>query len=177
MHRDKFPEKIPFRLTRMLTNAMEVGLASLPFLCCLCSRVADLLLVTLSSIQICGVHGAYSKSCEIVMRVMRDNKESLMAVLEAFVYDPLFAWKLVATAPTEQPVATEELNQDRGAFGAAGNRRRAEENELLRSKYFFSLGHPHSFVVFPRTDEINTSHLDNHQAPTAAKPRTNTPSR
>lgn len=24
MHRDKFPEKIPFRLTRMLTNAMEV---------------------------------------------------------------------------------------------------------------------------------------------------------
>lgn len=57
--------------------------------------------------QICGVHGAYSKSCEIVMRVMRDNKESLMAVLEAFVYDPLFAWKLVATAPAEPPVATE----------------------------------------------------------------------
>ena len=76
-----------------------------------------------------------------------------MAVLEAFVYDPLFAWKLVATAPAEPPVATEgqsfsrpfsldheltlcshiELNQDRGAFGG-GNRRRAEENELLRSE-------------------------------------------
>ena len=26
MHREKFPEKIPFRLTRMLTNAMEVSL-------------------------------------------------------------------------------------------------------------------------------------------------------
>lgn len=25
MTREKFPEKIPFRLTRMLTNAMEVG--------------------------------------------------------------------------------------------------------------------------------------------------------
>ena len=24
MNREKFPEKIPFRLTRMLTNAMEV---------------------------------------------------------------------------------------------------------------------------------------------------------
>ena len=24
MHRDKFPEKVPFRLTRMLTHAMEV---------------------------------------------------------------------------------------------------------------------------------------------------------
>jgi serine/threonine-protein kinase mTOR len=28
------------------------------------------------------------------MRVLRDNKESLMAVLEAFVYDPLINWKL-----------------------------------------------------------------------------------
>ena len=30
MTREKFPEKIPFRLTRMLTNAMEV---------CVCVRV------------------------------------------------------------------------------------------------------------------------------------------
>jgi serine/threonine-protein kinase mTOR len=29
------------------------------------------------------------------MEVLRDNKESLMAVLEAFVYDPLLNWKLV----------------------------------------------------------------------------------
>lgn len=27
MQRDKFPERVPFRLTRMLVNAMEVGLA------------------------------------------------------------------------------------------------------------------------------------------------------
>ena len=31
------------------------------------------------------------------MRVLRDNKESLMAVLEAFVYDPLINWRLVPT--------------------------------------------------------------------------------
>lgn len=30
MHREKFPEKVPFRLTRMLTHAMEVDI-SLPF--------------------------------------------------------------------------------------------------------------------------------------------------
>lgn len=29
MTREKFPEKIPFRLTRMLTNAMEVQLVTL----------------------------------------------------------------------------------------------------------------------------------------------------
>lgn len=69
MNREKFPEKIPFRLTRMLTNAMEVS----------------------------GIEGSFRITCEHVMRVLRDNKESLMAVLEAFVYDPLVNWKLINT--------------------------------------------------------------------------------
>ena len=29
------------------------------------------------------------------MQVLRANKESLMAVLEAFVYDPLINWRLM----------------------------------------------------------------------------------
>ena len=29
------------------------------------------------------------------MKVLRDNKDSLMAVLEAFVYDPLLNWRLI----------------------------------------------------------------------------------
>lgn len=29
------------------------------------------------------------------MEVLRDNKDSVMAVLEAFVYDPLLSWRLV----------------------------------------------------------------------------------
>jgi len=29
------------------------------------------------------------------MRVLRENKDSLMAVLEAFVYDPLINWRLI----------------------------------------------------------------------------------
>ncbi|KAJ7759255.1 phosphatidylinositol 3-kinase [Mycena metata] len=71
MHREKFPEKIPFRLTRMLRHAMEVS----------------------------GIEGSYRNTCEITMGVLRDNKESLMAVLEAFIYDPLMNWRL--TAPSE----------------------------------------------------------------------------
>ena len=31
------------------------------------------------------------------MKVLRDNKESLLAVLEAFVYDPLINWRLMQT--------------------------------------------------------------------------------
>ncbi len=38
------------------------------------------------------------------MRVLRDNKESLMAVLEAFVYDPLINWRLMPTkSDTRRP--------------------------------------------------------------------------
>lgn len=67
MHREKYPEKIPFRLTRMLINAMEVS----------------------------GIEGNFRFTCESVMRVLRDNRESVMAVLEAFVYDPLINWRLL----------------------------------------------------------------------------------
>ncbi|XP_014254034.1 serine/threonine-protein kinase mTOR [Cimex lectularius] len=67
MNREKFPEKIPFRLTRMLVNAMEVT----------------------------GIDGTYTRTCESVMTVLHRNKDSLMAVLEAFVYDPLLNWRLI----------------------------------------------------------------------------------
>lgn len=67
MRREKFPERIPFRLTRMLTKAMEVS----------------------------GIEGNFRTTCENTMRVMRDNKESLLAIMEAFVYDPLISFRLL----------------------------------------------------------------------------------
>eukprot|EP01103_Thecamoeba_quadrilineata_P007525 TRINITY_DN17389_c0_g1_i1.p1 TRINITY_DN17389_c0_g1~~TRINITY_DN17389_c0_g1_i1.p1 ORF type:complete len:1008 (-),score=152.93 TRINITY_DN17389_c0_g1_i1:138-3029(-) len=69
MQREKYPEKIPFRLTRMLVKAMEIS----------------------------GIEGNFRFTCESVMRVLRQNKDSLMAVLEAFVYDPLINWRLLNT--------------------------------------------------------------------------------
>ncbi|XP_072945161.1 serine/threonine-protein kinase mTor-like [Epargyreus clarus] len=65
--RERFPEKIPFRLTRMLINAMEVT----------------------------GIEGAYRSTCEAVMQVLHKHRDSVMAVLEAFVYDPLLNWRLI----------------------------------------------------------------------------------
>ena len=46
-------------------------------------------------IQVSGIEGSFRITCEISMKVLRDNKESLMAVLEAFVYDPLITWRLI----------------------------------------------------------------------------------
>jgi len=69
MQREKFPEKVPFRLTRMLVNAMEVS----------------------------GIEGNFRLTCEKVMSVLRENRDSLVATLEAFVHDPLISWRLLNT--------------------------------------------------------------------------------
>eukprot|EP01125_Pyxidicula_operculata_P006159 TRINITY_DN2146_c0_g2_i1.p1 TRINITY_DN2146_c0_g2~~TRINITY_DN2146_c0_g2_i1.p1 ORF type:complete len:2397 (-),score=492.72 TRINITY_DN2146_c0_g2_i1:292-6513(-) len=84
MLREKFAERVPFRLTRMLVNAMEVS----------------------------GIRGTFKITCQNVMRVLRENKESIMSVLEAFVYDPLINWRLVKnpSAPTSQ--ANENSSED-----------------------------------------------------------------
>ena len=75
MVREKYPEKVPFRLTRMLIQAMEVS----------------------------GIEGTFRITCENSMRVLRDNKESIMAVLEAFVHDPLINWRLINTGECQVP--------------------------------------------------------------------------
>ena len=78
-HRPKFPEKVPFRLTRMLVNAMEVG----------------------------GIKGTFKVTAENTMRVLRDNRESVLALLEAFVHDPLISWRLVTDEEQKAPDASE----------------------------------------------------------------------
>lgn len=45
-----------------------------------------------------GIEGTYRRTCESVMSVLHRNKDSLMAVLEAFVYDPLLNWRLMDSA-------------------------------------------------------------------------------
>lgn len=73
MHRERYPEKVPFRLTRMLVQAMEVS----------------------------GIEGSYRSTCERTMSVLRQSRDSLLAMLEAFVYDPLISWRLVALSEVE----------------------------------------------------------------------------
>ena len=43
-------------------------------------------------------------TCENVMRVLRSNKESVTAMLEAFVHDPLINWRLLNTADATQEI-------------------------------------------------------------------------
>lgn len=60
-------------------------------------------------------HGAISSilpacrfTCENVMRVLRSNKDSVMAMLEAFVHDPLINWRLLNTTDAADPAFASE---------------------------------------------------------------------
>ncbi len=87
MKREKCPEKVPFRLTRMLCNAMEVS----------------------------GVAGNFKHSAEAVMLTIRENRGSVLAMLEAFLYDPLISMRL-----TEPPKERNDTKvQDDGMQRAA----------------------------------------------------------
>ena len=82
MHREKYPERVPFRLTRMLTFAMEVS----------------------------NIEGSYRITCEAVMRVLRENKDSLMAVLEAVSCLIYYAWYATnANTPLVHPRPLDQL--------------------------------------------------------------------
>jgi len=45
--------------------------------------------------QVTGIDGNYRMTCGSVMDVLRNHRDSVMAVLEAFVYDPLLNWRLM----------------------------------------------------------------------------------
>ena len=67
MKREKFPEKVPFRLTRILIKALEVS----------------------------EIEGTFRLVCEKIMELLRDNKDSLMAILSSFLHDPLISFRLM----------------------------------------------------------------------------------
>ena len=41
---------------------------------------------------IAGTEGVFVSICEIVLDILRTNRETLMTVLETFVHDPLLEW-------------------------------------------------------------------------------------
>jgi FKBP12-rapamycin complex-associated protein len=108
MNREKFPEKVPFRLTRMLVKAMGVS----------------------------GVEGNFTMTCEAVMRVLRSNRDSVMAMLEAFVHDPLMNWRLIFNESDVKEVMQRVAEEggpapgDEGLAAAAAGKAEAEAANL-----------------------------------------------
>ena len=65
MKREKFPEKVQFRFTRILQNALEVS----------------------------RIEGTFRKCSEDVISLLRNYKAEILGLLNAFIYDPLDQWK------------------------------------------------------------------------------------
>jgi len=77
------PEIVPFRLTPNLVDAMGVT----------------------------GVEGTYRRTMEACFTLLRDNKETLMAVLEPFLRDPTVAWGRGGRAQRAEHIATGSTNR------------------------------------------------------------------
>lgn len=93
--RDKYPEKVPFRLTRMLVQALEP----------------------------CGVRGNFRRMAIAMMKVLRgeSTKDAVLAMMEAFVYDPLIRQNLFDEAELKTAAAAEaEADPAAPADGAGG---------------------------------------------------------
>lgn len=59
--------------------------------------------------EVTGIEGNYRLTCERVLRLLRNNHDSILAVLEAFVYDPVMNWRLTETSDRKENAF---LNQD-----------------------------------------------------------------
>jgi serine/threonine-protein kinase mTOR len=120
MIREKFPEKIPFRLTRMLCNAMEVS----------------------------GIEGNFRYTCERVMEVMRENKQSLMAVLEAFVHDPLLNWRFFSSSPELNTKGVINPDRDNPSVMSVSSRKKNLAECKWRIPLFQTNSHSHGFPIW-----------------------------
>nr|XP_019014364.1 phosphatidylinositol 3-kinase [Kwoniella pini CBS 10737]OCF53145.1 phosphatidylinositol 3-kinase [Kwoniella pini CBS 10737] len=90
--RSFLPEKVPFRLTRMMTNAFELA-----------SR---------GGLDVPGTRGTFKQASLIVMNVLRDSRSTVLAMLEAFLYDPLLSWTVGRTNSLHFETMNDDINSE-----------------------------------------------------------------
>ncbi len=79
------PERVPFRLTHNLVDGLgTTGVEGMHEM--LLHRMSWRLTFPLTA-------GVYRKAAEIALETLRNNRDSLMSVLEAFIHDPLVEWE------------------------------------------------------------------------------------
>lgn len=79
--REIYPELVPFRLTRLLVNALEVS----------------------------KIEGTFRSSCENVLKILRSNDEQIIGLLSEFIYNPLQQWN--DNYSEESPTAIKIINR------------------------------------------------------------------
>ncbi|OAD60741.1 Serine/threonine-protein kinase SMG1 [Eufriesea mexicana] len=107
----RVPEKVPFRMTPNIRTALGVT----------------------------GVEGIFRLACEHTLRVMRRGRETLLTLLEAFIYDPLVDWRTgadnsIASYGIERKQLEQELTRAMFAVRTAEMRAEwlANRDELMK---------------------------------------------
>lgn len=78
----KTPETIPFRLTRDLVDALGPS----------------------------GVEGVFRRSCENTKDVLRQNKQTILTIIEVLLHDPLYMWTLSSSEASKRQEITVSLD-------------------------------------------------------------------
>lgn len=75
-----------------------------------CDRFVNVWTSSPVGCKVTGLDGNYRITCHTVMEVLREHRDSVMAVLEAFVYDPLLNWRLMdSKRPSASPKPETQL--------------------------------------------------------------------
>lgn len=72
----------------------------------------------LQAMEVTGIEGNYRLTCERVLRLLRNNHESILAVLEAFVYDPVMNWRLTETSNRRDAFVKPEQEEQQQLTGS-----------------------------------------------------------
>jgi serine/threonine-protein kinase ATR len=96
------PERVPFRLTHNMVDAMGItgieGAFNDVMMVSCCQAIKNL-----SYTPRCI--GVYRRSCEVTMKILRLNRDTLMSVLETFIHDPLVEWSQHKSRPKSSSAA------------------------------------------------------------------------
>lgn len=100
------------------------------------------------AMEVSGIEGNFRSTCENVMQVLRTNKDSVMAMMEAFVHDPLINWRLfnfnevpqLALLGNNNPnapadVEPEEEDEDPADIDLPQPQRSTREKEILQVSF------------------------------------------
>ncbi|KAH8266834.1 hypothetical protein KR026_005016 [Drosophila bipectinata] len=152
----RIPEKVPFRLTQNLIHALGIT----------------------------GIEGSFRLGCEYVLKVMRKERETLLTLLEAFVYDPLVDWTVNDDAQALRRTLNGKQPQGAGGAGAATgevkcnkkdkNRNKPHDWDAKRQHFVTKLGQLQKFWASNRDDmllQLQEMELEIEQLQAAQKRR------
>ena len=97
---------MPFRLTRMMTNALELS----------------------------NPDGSFRKCCEQILTLFKQNREDILSLLDVFIYDPLLQWK-TQSSPFYTSQVTEQVDQDATRRGSPASKIKRIKKKLENSEF------------------------------------------